>query len=471
MPMSGATIDSSADRSDDFRTPSRRSQNSAVGRTEGTVMKYYFLALGTLLLVCVGCGVLDSRNIVDNGAPGGVYTAPPAERLYRPGPMVDGPGPGVMPMLAAPAPPPSLLSQETQLRFVGPPGMQIGWEVRGGFADNQLTAPARHNFRQGATYRLKLTHIPGAGREGLTLYPTLQVYPAAPTTAAYLAHDTVPMEITDEDLDQVQSNNFVTKVIYLPNPKYQELAVAGVETLVSTRLEPGVDPVAEANRLGTILAVFRMGNMDLEMPKTAAPAGGVQDNIDQVSYYSPIMDGDKHEFAEPVPIAPAAVGLSAVPAPMVAAGSGQPGMPTSPVWGYPITSTPIGLPGPPHIPFGGPASLQSYTMRNLTDEHLPHPVDHFLVDVKHEPGYSLPAPVRHVEYKEEHPVYGEGDLAYPKWAVRGGDVGGPGGACPPPGAQPGYAGPAGPPAAGPVYGPPAGQYGPPPGAMPTPPQQ
>ena len=101
-------------------------------------------------------------------------------------------------------------------------------------------------------------------------------------TDAYLSHDTVPIEVTDEDLDQVQSNNFVTKVIYLPDPRYQELAVAGVETLVSTRLEPGVDPVAEANRRGTILAVFRMGNMDLEMPNGMAAGQAGYGGVNQV---------------------------------------------------------------------------------------------------------------------------------------------------------------------------------------------
>ncbi len=39
-----------------------------------------------------------------------------------------------------------------------------------------------------------------------------------------------------------------------------------METLVSTRLEPGVDPVAEADRRGTILAIVRLGAIDLEMP-------------------------------------------------------------------------------------------------------------------------------------------------------------------------------------------------------------
>ena len=393
-------------------------------------MKYYFLALGTLILVCVGCS-LDGHQILDNGCEKGVYNAPPAERLYRPGPMVDGPGPGVLPLLAAPVGGPGSVLKLTQVRFAGPAGMQIGWQIPGGFAENQKVAPARKNFPQGATYRLKLAHVPG--RDGLTLYPTLQVYPAAPMTDAYLSHDTVPIEITDEDLDQVESNNFVTKVIYLPDPRYQALAVAGVETLVSTRLEPGVDPVAEANRRGTILAVFRIGNMDLEMPNAHAAANDPA-GVNQVVY----LDGDRKEFAEPMPISPVDAGLSAVPAPMVVAGYGRPGMPApgpiagvggTPVWGMPITGTPIGLPGPPALPYGAPASLQSHTIRNLTENHLPQPVDHMLIDVKETPGYSVPPPVKHIEYTEEHPVYREGEVLYPKWALPEGGAGG--AACPP----------------------------------------
>ena len=61
------------------------------------------------------------------------------------------------------------------------------------------------------------------------------------------------------------AGNFVTKVIYLPDPEFQELALAGVETLVSTRLDPGVDPIVEADRRGSILAVVRLGNKDVEL--------------------------------------------------------------------------------------------------------------------------------------------------------------------------------------------------------------
>ncbi len=169
----------------------------------------------------------------------------------------------------------------SQVYFVDPPGMKIGWQtVAGGvervYMPGQLTVPARYNFTQGFIYRLKLTDIPG--RPGLQLYPTIEVAPSAPATDAYLTHNPIPAQFTEEDFDQVVAGNFVTKVIYLPDPKFQELAIAGVgvETLVSTRLEPGVDPVLEADRRGTILMILRVGAIDLEMPAAGAmvPAAG-----------------------------------------------------------------------------------------------------------------------------------------------------------------------------------------------------
>jgi hypothetical protein len=160
----------------------------------------------------------------------------------------------------------------SQIFFVDPTAMQIGWQTAGANGDrvylpSQLVAPARYNFTQGFIYRLKITNL-GQGRENLSLYPTLEVAPSTPATDAYLTHNPIPVQFTEEDFDQVQAGNFVTKVIYLPDPRYQEVAVSGVETLVSTRLEPGVDPVLEADKRGTILLIVRLGGIDLEMPSS-----------------------------------------------------------------------------------------------------------------------------------------------------------------------------------------------------------
>lgn len=191
-----------------------------------------------------------------------------------PGP--GGGGPGAMPGQAGRRFP----NVRSQIYFVDPSGMKIGWQTAGPngermYLPGQLTVPARYNFTQGYIYRLKISEI--SGRPGLQLYPTIEVAPSTPATDAYLTHNPIPAQFTEEDFDQVTAGNFVTKVVYLPDPKYQELAIAGVETLVSTRLEPGVDPILEADRRGTILMIIRIGAIDLEMGPGGAsvPAGAV----------------------------------------------------------------------------------------------------------------------------------------------------------------------------------------------------
>lgn len=154
------------------------------------------------------------------------------------------------------------LNARTSVRFGEPGDMRITWFGPTGLSDTVLTTPARYNFAQGGIYRLKLSNI---GRGGTDLYPTLEVAPATPKTATYLAHSSVPVSFTDEDFEQVLAGNFLVKVIYLPDPQYQDLAaVAGPAEVVSTRLEPGVDPIAEARRRGEILLIMRMGNIDLD---------------------------------------------------------------------------------------------------------------------------------------------------------------------------------------------------------------
>jgi len=186
-----------------------------------------------------------------------------------------------------------------------------------------------------------------------------------PRTDAYLAHNPIPFQLTEEDFDQVLTGNFVTKVIYLPDPQYQELALAGVETLVSTRLDPGVDPIVEADRRGTIMAVIRIGNIDLEVPGEVAGGGNVA-------------------AGGPVPFACANGGAMSLPANVAGA--------TAPQYGMPITGTPIGLPGPPHIPLGVPAGLQKHVVSNHTFMHIPGPTEKVKVHVQQRPGMVYPKP-------------------------------------------------------------------------------
>jgi hypothetical protein len=345
---------------------------------------------------------------------------PPAQHLMHPGPGVDGPGPGVMlagangpggvgvmqaGYMGGPGGPGCLMPcgpggyggaggyglgfPTSQIGFIGPDGMRVRWDVSANamFDSEPLIVPGRFNFPQGAIYRLKLTDIPGY--PGVELYPTLEVAPTVPRTEAYIAHNFIPFQLTDDDFKQVLSGNFVTKVIYLPDPEYQELALAGVETLVSTRLDPGVDPIVEADRRGSILAIIRLGNKDLQ----GGGGGNVSDTeVVQAGYWGPLP---KHH---PPHSLAAHVGQPTAPPPQFIAGV------TVPDYGMPYCGTPIGLPGPPHIPLGVPAGLQRHQMVNETHMHIPPPTDHLKIKVAQVPGMSYPKPVKNIKIVERSMV-------------------------------------------------------------------
>jgi hypothetical protein len=309
---------------------------------------------------------------------------PPADMMMHPGPGVGGPGPGVMMGMSGPSMR-QFVTTESQVFFTGLEGMEIAWETGGpgSFSPPMITAAGRYNFAQGSLYRLKLTGIPG--RPGLELYPTMEVAPANPKTDAYLSHNPIPVGLSEEDIDQILAGNYVTKVVYLPDPEHQELAIAGVETLVSTRLEPGVDPILEADRRGSILAILRVGNIDLEMPGAEVIAMGPQ---------GPVMPAGAVMMPEMQAGGPVMMGAAPY---AMASGVGG-----SPTWGMPMSGTPIGLPGPPHIPLGGPAGLQRHTITNRTNVTVPGPTEEFDVTVKHWPGMRVPRPVKRVNIVEKN---------------------------------------------------------------------
>lgn len=324
----------------------------------------------------------------------------------------------------------------SQIAFLGDDGVQVSWDVGGyGMFDSEpLVIPGRQDFYQGAIYRLRLQNVPG--RPGVELFPTLEIAPVTPRTDAYLAHSPIPVQFTEEDFDQVLSGNYVTKVIYLPDPEFQELALAGVETLVSTRLDPGVDPIGEADRRGSILAILRMGNKDLrrngsnveyepEVVPASHEAKGGPGSGDSASYESNALYNEEVDAAgmptnrgvTPAqycgPYGDGSMGgyegdggmMGGMPTGMPTGGFAPPAVPPNmlaggPQWGMPITGTPIGLPGPPHIPLGVPAGLQQHTMKNKTRVMMPPPVAKMHMTVKQRPGLNYPRPVNHVHVNE-----------------------------------------------------------------------
>jgi hypothetical protein len=98
-------------------------------------------------------------------------------------------------------------------------------------------------------------------------------------------------------------------------------------------------------------------------------------------------------------------GMGNMPMGMPTGGFAPPAVPPNmiaggPQWGMPITGTPIGLPGPPHIPLGTPAGLRQHVITNRTRIMIPPPVEKVEMSVKQRPGLNYPRPVDHVYVDE-----------------------------------------------------------------------
>jgi RNA polymerase sigma factor (sigma-70 family) len=162
-----------------------------------------------------------------------------------------------------------------QVRIVGPAGMKVILLPLSdqGIPTAEIDAPGRLNLSQGTLSRLKLADIPQ--RPGLERFPTVEVPIADGATKPFIANSAVPIEFTDNDFDQVDGGSAIMKVIYLPVPEKGQPKTRHNGPITFASYEhPELDVIAEAKRRGTVLAVVRMGNINL-----AATEAGIQGRI------------------------------------------------------------------------------------------------------------------------------------------------------------------------------------------------
>jgi hypothetical protein len=74
---------------------------------------------------------------------------------------------------------------------------------------------------------------------------------------------------------------------------------------------------------------------------------------------------------------------------------------SGPAYGMPAVGTAVGLPGPPHIPLGGPAGLRGYNIHNHTAMQIPGPTPKVNVHVRQRPGLTYPRPADRVIIDEQ----------------------------------------------------------------------
>ncbi len=120
-----------------------------------------------------------------------------------------------------------------QVKFAALEGMYVQWDVTkpGQYDSAPLVAPGRQSFGMGYGYALKFTRLPG--RYGVELFGTFEVLPPDWRSLAYLAHNAITVEITQEEIDQALAGKLVSKVIYLPKGSVAGPPAAGRETVLA----------------------------------------------------------------------------------------------------------------------------------------------------------------------------------------------------------------------------------------------
>jgi hypothetical protein len=160
--------------------------------------------------------------------------------------------------------------QVTAIRLSGPGGLKVTFE---GPSHEQLEnppipAPAEFALPDGVAMHFKLSSPPAGAKE--PLYARLKLPPARTPKVAWSVNEELPITLSQGDLDAARAGKLVTYVVYLAS-EAKDGDVAEAQTLISSQLEPGEDPVAEASKRGTILAVLRLSNKIANLPAEMFP--------------------------------------------------------------------------------------------------------------------------------------------------------------------------------------------------------
>ena len=137
-----------------------------------------------------------------------------------------------------------------------PPGASISLAVDRQF-DHPRPAPRKVGLLIGAVYRLRVMNIPLA--EGLEIFPTVEIIDRLYAPPDQQTRFAIPIYITEEDLRLAIDGKFVTRVIYLEDPRHALPARDDPQTQSWFEAAPGQDPLAVADGLGRPVAILRLG--------------------------------------------------------------------------------------------------------------------------------------------------------------------------------------------------------------------
>lgn len=158
-----------------------------------------------------------------------------SRQLLRGGPL-----PGFFQPVEIRAPSGALVSLASQGRFAQPKpaGVRVGMLI-------------------GQVYRLRVMKIPR--RPGAEVFPTIEVIDRLYAPQGQQRRFAIPVELTQADMELALEGKYVTRVIYLEDPRSALPVSDDPQAQNWFEAGPGRDPLAMADVLGRPVAILRLG--------------------------------------------------------------------------------------------------------------------------------------------------------------------------------------------------------------------
>jgi hypothetical protein len=137
-----------------------------------------------------------------------------------------------------------------------PPGALVSLVVDSQFEQSR-PGPRKAGMLIGAVYRMKVTNIRLA--EGAEVFPTVEVIDRLYAPVGQERRFAIPIDIAEDDLKLAIAGKFVTRVIYLEDPRHALPARENPQAQNWFEAAPGQDPLALADGLGRPVAILRLG--------------------------------------------------------------------------------------------------------------------------------------------------------------------------------------------------------------------
>jgi hypothetical protein len=143
------------------------------------------------------------------------------------------------------------------VRIRAPEGARIALASEGSYSSVQSN-DVLVGLQIGSVYRLQVADYPNAN--GLELYPTIELIDRTYPPPGLALKFPIPIDLTQDELELASRGAFVTRVIYIEDPK-QALPVArkASDELPWFEAPQGEDPMVAADRAGRPIAILRIG--------------------------------------------------------------------------------------------------------------------------------------------------------------------------------------------------------------------